>query len=447
MSADDTTWLSGSGNSVGILSVALWLVAISGNPCFAQDAPAKPLGSLPVAATACQPPAVTALASGFTLLCGKRIPAGIFLGSYLSPLSDSIGDCLRRCTANDRCMAFSLDNRDPPASRVCTLYGSIETYADEQAWVSGFRAIGKPSTPTKTGSNNFNFDWPGNTTPNKTIIVSQPKDTGAWTDDSGYINNSVGTSAGGTLHRWGRVSSEFSKKFSEWTNKSVFFPQSTAPEPPKPSRQKEINAGDDQVTLTRDMKALQPVYFATDRTPAAGAPLETSFTAGRAANMSYGLAMVSIPKSHTIGNVERPKFRYFRWSYEPETDADHFRIKGLTPLDRDAFVGQLKGSADSVLLFIHGYNVPFADAMFKAAQIAFDANFAGTVLVFSWPSAGELFKYDQDRESAEFAVPHLAQIFRLLSDEVGEKKRVRRRPQYGQPDTRQCVATSRAKQG
>ena len=81
----------------------------------------------------------------------------------------------------------------------------------------------------------------------------------------------------------------------------------------------------------------------------------------------------------------------------------------------------MKGGADSILLFIHGYNVSFPEAIFKAAQIAFDANFAGTVLAFSWPSAGSLFKYDKDRESAEFAGPHLAQIFHLIMEEIGKK--------------------------
>jgi esterase/lipase superfamily enzyme len=179
--------------------------------------------------------------------------------------------------------------------------------------------------------------------------------------------------------------------------------------------------GSGTVTLTPDMKALQPVYFATDRTRVQGAPLEESFAGGRDPNLTYGRAIVSIPKSHEIGNVERPKFRFIRLGVEPETDADHFRIKDIAWLDRGTLVDQLKGGADSVLLFIHGYNVSFADAIFKAAQIAFDANFAGTVLVFSWPSAGSLVKYDEDRESAEFAVPHLAQTFRLLTDEIGKK--------------------------
>src|SRR5262249_47780874 len=146
-----------------------------------------------------------------------------------------------------------------------------------------------------------------------------------------------------------------------------------------------------------------------------------AFTADRSMSISYGVSIVSIPKNHTIGNVERPKFSILRLGREAETDPDHFRIKSITPPDRDSFVTALKRGADSVLLFIHGYNVPFADALFKAAQIAFDANFAGSVVLFSWPSAGELVKYEQDRESAEFAVPHLAQILSLLSGGIGKK--------------------------
>jgi esterase/lipase superfamily enzyme len=73
------------------------------------------------------------------------------------------------------------------------------------------------------------------------------------------------------------------------------------------------------------------------------------------------------------------------------------------------------------MLFIHGYNVTFTDAIFKAAQIAYDANFAGTVVVFSWPSAGNPLKYDQDHDSAEAAAPHLAELIELVSSETGKK--------------------------
>jgi esterase/lipase superfamily enzyme len=44
------------------------------------------------------------------------------------------------------------------------------------------------------------------------------------------------------------------------------------------------------------------------------------------------------------------------------------------------------------------------------------------VLAFSWPSAGALLRYDEDRESADFAAPDLGQILQMLSAEIGDKK-------------------------
>jgi esterase/lipase superfamily enzyme len=304
--------------------------------------------------------------AGFELKCGKRIPTGIFLGSYLSPVADSVENCAKRCKADNKCTAFSLDNRDPPASRTCTLFGSVENLSDANDSVAGVR-IGSTGTGATAS--------PG------------PKGSG---------------------NKQSRA-------------KGHLFPSVGAPlEPPKADPNSGA-AGGGAVTLTPDMKALQPVYFTTDRKRVEGAPLETSFAGERNPDMTYGRAIVSIPKSHHIGNVERPKFSFIKFRVAPETDADDFRIKDIAWLDRGALVDQLKGGPDSVLLFVHGYNSTFADAVFKAAQIAYDANFAGTVLVFSWPSAGGLFKYDQDRESAAFAEGHLAQTFRLLSEEIGKK--------------------------
>jgi esterase/lipase superfamily enzyme len=174
-------------------------------------------------------------------------------------------------------------------------------------------------------------------------------------------------------------------------------------------------------TLLADIKTLQPVYFATNRR-INGPLLELSaFTHGRD-ELTYGVTYVSVPKNHLIGDVKRPQFNYLRWRYEPENNEDHFRIRSLESLDRDKFVERLKSAADTVLLFIHGYHVSFQDAAYKAAQIAYDANFGGSVLVFSWPSAGELAKYDYDRESADFSGGDLLLVLRILTEEIGDKQ-------------------------
>jgi esterase/lipase superfamily enzyme len=174
---------------------------------------------------------------------------------------------------------------------------------------------------------------------------------------------------------------------------------------------------------TSDVKALQPVYYATNRKVTEGATLlASSFTAERSMQLQYGLTIVSVPKKHAIGNVERPSFNYFKWSYNKEVDTDHFRISSISRLSRDGFVDELRMNSESVLLFVHGYNVPFQDAVFKAAQIAYDANFSGSVLAFSWPSAGALYKYDYDRESAQFSGGDLLSVLRILTEEIDEKR-------------------------
>jgi esterase/lipase superfamily enzyme len=130
---------------------------------------------------------------------------------------------------------------------------------------------------------------------------------------------------------------------------------------------------------------------------------------------------VSVPKSHTIGHVERPR-SWFGLFQEKETDENAFRIQTLLTLSREQIIAALQQDADSLLLFVHGYNVTFDEAIFKAAQIAYDSNFQGSVLVFSWPSMGGLFKYDYDYQSALFSPGHLLSVLSMITHEIGNKK-------------------------
>ena len=162
--------------------------------------------------------------------------------------------------------------------------------------------------------------------------------------------------------------------------------------------------------LPPELKALQPVFFATNREIKNGPKLQLEMiTAKRSLSIKYGLAMVSVPQKHLIGHVERPKSWFLDYLKGEEKDAEHFRLKQLETLTREELIEKLKGESDAVLLFVHGYNVPFEDGIFKAAQIAYDASFAGSVVAFSWPAAGNLFKYDY--ESVHSALFSGGQLF------------------------------------
>lgn len=423
----------------GVMSIALSLLSLTGNPCRAQNVavPTPPRASSLAPVTACKTPATLSSVPGFTLACGRRIPTGIFLGSVISPAADSIGDCAARCTANANCLAFSLDNRDAPANRVCTLFGSIESFTDALGWVTGVRVTGKLVIPPNTNSYNIDLELARGRAGTKTPTIalgpttdhSLIRNPGNILGSTRVVTGSGSVLSGNIFHGTGPAGGYFTGYATSLNHKTAADITGKRDLPDLPSIAPSANPSDSKKPATidspfiptSDMKDVQPVYFATDRAHTGGPLQEASFTDTPAMDVTYGYVIVSIPKSHVLGNVERPQWSWLKLSTPPESDAKDFRIKMLNGLGRDAFVSQLKADKDSVLLFIHGYNVSFSDAVFKAAQIAYDANFGGSVLVFSWPSAGSLLKYDKDRESAEFAAPHLVQLFHLVMEEIGKK--------------------------
>jgi len=63
-----------------------------------------------------------------------------------------------------------------------------------------------------------------------------------------------------------------------------------------------------------------------------------------------------------------------------------------------------------VLVFVHGYNVGFEDALKRAAQIAFDLHYDGALFAFAWPSKRAWYRYLSDTDSADLAVDHLINL-------------------------------------
>ena len=53
-----------------------------------------------------------------------------------------------------------------------------------------------------------------------------------------------------------------------------------------------------------------------------------------------------------------------------------------------------------ILMYVHGYNQSFEQAVLDGARLSDSVRFAGDTMVFSWPSRGSVFDYNFDRESA-----------------------------------------------
>jgi esterase/lipase superfamily enzyme len=150
------------------------------------------------------------------------------------------------------------------------------------------------------------------------------------------------------------------------------------------------------------------VYFGTDRAAFAATDLEDRYGAERGP-LAYGLAEVSIPGGHEAGQIESPSLISFEFSEQADR---HVVLQGIQPAPRAEFLAALQRNIretdnESVFIFVHGYNVAFAEALRRTAQIAHDLDWRGTAILYSWPSHADTGSYGGDRENALWATRDL----------------------------------------
>ena len=173
-----------------------------------------------------------------------------------------------------------------------------------------------------------------------------------------------------------------------------------------------------------------PIWFGTNRERVENPdrPAETfgnrrDRTAG--VNVHYGLARVSIPLRHDEGKIERPKW----WKLERvEDEARHFVLKKVTVLDEAVWIEAIKAAsvseADGVV-FVHGFNVTFEDAMYRSAQLAKDLKYEKQpVFCFSWASCGRPTPtdYTTDEGTIQWSEDHLEKFLTTITRKLGLKR-------------------------
>ena len=146
-------------------------------------------------------------------------------------------------------------------------------------------------------------------------------------------------------------------------------------------------------------------FYATNRTATGETDGVTSYGPDRTTGVNYGRAEVSIPTARRPGELPLPSLWSFEFTADPEK---HFILKRVQPVASDTLRGEFgtalaNASEKSVLLFVHGFNVTFADAALRTAQLAHDVAFPGPAMFFSWPSAGRTRAYFRDEEVAQLS--------------------------------------------
>jgi esterase/lipase superfamily enzyme len=132
---------------------------------------------------------------------------------------------------------------------------------------------------------------------------------------------------------------------------------------------------------------VQTVFFATNRNLTGESDPEGFFGTERVADrkLKYGVAEVNIPFSHKRGQIETPWLKYKIFLNLKK----HIYMLNLNMLPQSEFFSSLSGAeagSNEILVYVHGFNVSFNDAILRAGQISFDFGFKGSTIAFSWPS-------------------------------------------------------------
>jgi esterase/lipase superfamily enzyme len=148
------------------------------------------------------------------------------------------------------------------------------------------------------------------------------------------------------------------------------------------------------------------------------------FSGDRGDAVSYAAITVSIPPDSVreIGQIQWP-------SSNPGDPHRDFVTVSADYTDKPAFMNAVTAEArlarhGKVLIFVHGFNNRFDDAVYRFAQIVHDARVPGIPVLFTWPSRGELKlrAYNYDRESANYSRDALEELIDALdrNPSVGE---------------------------
>jgi len=146
------------------------------------------------------------------------------------------------------------------------------------------------------------------------------------------------------------------------------------------------------------------------------------FSGERSSISSFAEIEVSIPpdSARKVGDVQWPRS-------VPGNPATDFVTTRLDALTQDQaikwFHERIRRTPNrQALVFVHGFNQRFDDAVFRFAQIVHDSNAPVTPVLFTWPSRGSLLAYGYDRESTSVSRDALERLLTFMAKDpnVGE---------------------------
>jgi esterase/lipase superfamily enzyme len=159
------------------------------------------------------------------------------------------------------------------------------------------------------------------------------------------------------------------------------------------------------------------VYYASNRNATGATLTATAFGRERVDALSYGAVDVALKHQAAMRDVESPAVL----KIDKATSLADFEVATqLLPMTLEAWRAELRRRAarfeqPGVLLFIHGFNVSFAAAAQRSAQLAYDLAFPGPTVFLAWPSDASVVKYLRDGRDARNSRQAVAKVLSELA--------------------------------
>jgi len=160
------------------------------------------------------------------------------------------------------------------------------------------------------------------------------------------------------------------------------------------------------VTVAEPTTGRVDMLVATTREPAADPARR--YTGERGETVRLDNIIVSIPpeKMRQSGQVQWPSYG------KPDAKTEFLTVKAEPLADKDItpWFKRTSGPKRRVLVFVHGFNNSYSDAVYRFAQIAHDMHMDAAPVLFTWPSRGNVLDYVYDRESTIYSRFGLATV-------------------------------------
>lgn len=125
-----------------------------------------------------------------------------------------------------------------------------------------------------------------------------------------------------------------------------------------------------------------PVYIITNRkVENTNKECSNKYFKNQPSQLHWVLCSVNVPKNHSIGSLDTKDSEILNKDL-------HFYSRNFTEFTEKEFYEFLSKEKE-ILIFVHGFNVEFEEAIYRASQIKYDLKFQGSVVVFTWPAGPE----------------------------------------------------------